>query len=109
MKYLLISAAMTLALGGAAYAQNDAGSAPATSMGGTAADSATSAPPAAAPAPATPMDSSSPAPAASTTASDTSATATVASDAPPASGDYPVCKTRTQDHCRVATHRHHAG
>jgi hypothetical protein len=105
MKGLLISAAMFAALGGTAFAQaSDMGAAaPSVPAGASAApaaptmtqpmapmDSSTAAPTAPAAAPATPM-------AAPDNATDTTAMVS------PQGGAYPICKTRTPVHCRVAS------
>jgi hypothetical protein len=114
MKRLLISAAIFAAISGTAFAQaNSTGMAPATPAAPTApnaTDNNVPAPtPQAAPmasdapaAPTAPMSApmASPPPAAATgNATDTSA----AVAAPNTS--YPICKTRSQDHCRVAKRR----
>jgi len=100
MKRLLLSAALISALAGAASAQT-AGS----GMGST--DQTTPAPP-----PATDQTAPSAAPPADSAAGMGGNTA---ADVGPgvASGDYPPCVTRAQDHCQVVSgksggrHRHH--
>jgi hypothetical protein len=112
MKGLLISAAMFAALGGTAFAQasstdTTAPASPAPAAGATAVNPPAST--AAAPAPmdntpsATDQAAPATAPAAPSNGADTAATVMSPS------GDYPVCKTRSQDHCQVRsqmTHRH---
>lgn len=121
MKRLLISAAIFVAIGGTAFAQtsNIGAMTPAAAPAAGAVNNVS------APTPQTtqvgPMDSvpaapsgpmaapaaSAPPMAAPDNATDTSAAVlapnAMAAAAPPA--HYPVCKTRSQDHCRVSKHR----
>jgi hypothetical protein len=109
MKGLLISAAMFAALSGTAFAQASTD---------TTAPAATPVNPATSPAPMDTDNTSAAgqaqpttapaAPTATPDAAPNNATDTSAAVMQP-SGDYPVCKTRGQDHCQVraqSTHRH---
>jgi hypothetical protein len=115
MKGLLISAAMFAAIGGTAFAQSsDTGSAapadttaapaPASPTMSQPMDSSTAMPTAPAAAPAAPAATPAPEPAAPAApmAEPDNATDTTAMVSPQG-GAYPICKTRSQDHCRVAS------
>jgi hypothetical protein len=116
MKGLLITAAMFAAIGGTAFAQADSSMTPAAPADTAPAASAPVNPPTST-APAAPADANAPdqsaagqaapamAPAAPMAAPNNAADTSAA--VAPQAGDYPICKTRGQDHCQVRSQMNH--